>query len=247
MNNQSVLEIIQEILSNNKRPFMTVKALSIKMGAEIRRLIGIEDSNTSAAIRKIIEPQVKDKFIFHKKGPILYILVPSQPEDLVLAELDNVKGKSPASIARPLPFSKADVSKILNNLFETGRAKIKLDANLDTKIYLVDAPEKVQAPNVEQVHEPERTNTHPSDYSQEEFMKAFDSLDNGRIFVRICDLRKKLNWPRDLFDAILMMLRDKELIQMHIADESTMTPDEIKDCFVDENNYRMGTVTRNVR
>ena len=247
MNNQSVSEIIQEILDKNKRPFITVNQLSITMGAEIRRLIGIEDCHTAAAVRKVIEPQVKDKFIFHKKGPVLYILVPCQPEDLVIAEMDSVKGKSAKLIARSLPFSKADVAKILNNLVDSGRAKNKLNENLDTRYYLIDSPEKVQLSKVEPIHEPERTNTHPSDYSREEFMKAFDGLDNGRIFVRICDLRKKLNWPRDLFDAMLMMLRDKELIQMHVADESTMTPDEIKDCFVDENNYRMGTVTRNVR
>ncbi len=205
MNNQSVSEIIQEILDKNKRPFITVNQLSITMGAEIRRLIGIEDCHTAAAVRKVIEPQVKDKFIFHKKGPVLYILVPCQPEDLV--------------IARSLPFSKADVAKILNNLVDSGRAKNKLNENLDTRYYLIDSPEKVQLSKVEPIHEPERTNTHPSDYSREEFMKAFDGLDNGRIFVRICDLRKKLNWPRDLFDAMLMMLRDKELIQMHVADE----------------------------
>lgn len=247
MNNQSVSGIIQEILDDNKRPFMTVSKLSITMGAEIRRLIGIEDCHTASAIRKVIEPQVKDKFIFHKKGPITYILVPCQPEDLVIAEMDSVKGKSAKLIARSLPFSKADVAKILNSLVESGRAKNRLNENLDTKYYLTDSPEKSQTQKFEHIHEPERTNTHPSDYSREEFMKAFDELDNGRIFVRICDLRKKLNWPRDLFDSMLTMLRDRELIQMHIADESTMTPDEIKDCFFDENNYRMGTVTRNVR
>ncbi|MBQ7578740.1 MAG: hypothetical protein IJT21_10810 [Synergistaceae bacterium] len=243
-------DIVQEILSKNKRPFMTVKNLAVVMGAEAKRLTGINTQMTAAEIRKILEPLVMDKFIFHKKGPTLYILQPCEPEDLVIAEINNAKIKSAKWIARSLPFSKSDVAKIINSFVESGRAKIIINDNLDARIYLTDTPAiKTQPAKIEPESEPEpeKISTPSTDYSREEFMRAFESLDNGRVFVRICDLRKKLNWPRDLFDAILMMLRDKELIQLHIADESTMSPDEVKDSFIDENNYRMGTVTKNVR
>ena len=245
-----VPDIIQEILSKNKRPFMTVKSLAVSMGAEVKRLTGINPHMTATEIRKILEPLVKDKFIFHKKGPTLYILEPCEPEDLVIAEINNAKIKSAKWIAHSLPFSKADVAKIINGFVDSGRAKIIFNDTLEARIYLTDTPAiKTQAPKIEPEPEPEpeKISSSSSDYSREEFMRVFESLDNGRVFVRICDLRKKLNWPRDLFDAILMMLRDKELIQLHIADESTMSPDEIKDSFIDENNYRMGTVTKNVR
>ena len=75
--------------------------------------------------------------------------------------------------------------------------------------------------------------------------KTFYALDKGRIFVNIYELRRKLNWPREVFDAMLIKLRDEEIIQLHEGDASTKTPDENADCFIDENNIRMGTVTWN--
>lgn len=78
-----------------------------------------------------------------------------------------------------------------------------------------------------------------------DFKRAFDDNDNGRIFVKIPDIRRSLNWPRQVFDKMLRDLRNDEIINIYLADESTMTNDEIKDCFVDENNYRMGTITWN--
>ena len=76
-----------------------------------------------------------------------------------------------------------------------------------------------------------------------EFKKVFDELDKGRIFVRICDLRKKMNLPREEFDEILRKLCDAEVIQLHEGDASTMTREENNNCFTDENGVRMGTVT----
>ena len=76
-----------------------------------------------------------------------------------------------------------------------------------------------------------------------DFQAAFNELDKGRIFVRICDLRKKMNLPREVFDEMLRKLRDAEVIQLHEGDNSTMTADERADCFTDENGVRMGTIT----
>ena len=80
-----------------------------------------------------------------------------------------------------------------------------------------------------------------------EFHKTFDLLDKGRIFVRICDLRRNLDWPRDVFDKMLRDLRDNDVIQLHTGDASLMTPDEVADCFIDENNFRKGSITWHVR
>ena len=76
-----------------------------------------------------------------------------------------------------------------------------------------------------------------------ELKKAYDELDNGRIFVNIYELRRKMNLSREVFDEMLRKLRDAGVIQLHVGDDSLRTAEEINDCFVDENNYRMGTVT----
>ena len=71
----------------------------------------------------------------------------------------------------------------------------------------------------------------------------FRDLDRGRVFVRVPDLRRRLMWPREVFDGLLRVLRDEEALQLHAGDVTLMTPDEVEDCFVDEFGARKRTVT----
>ncbi|MBQ6773418.1 MAG: hypothetical protein IJP48_05060 [Synergistaceae bacterium] len=258
---KNAVEIVQEIINMQKRPFMTVKNLALVMGAQLRRQLGLEDCKTSAEIKRALEPLLGGKFIFHKKGAFLYILVPCDPVDLVRTELSTEQPKGAAGIASVLPYSKADVSRILNHLLDTGEAKLILSENLATRIIATGhkaadthevyefnsesesepEPESKAQQGLEQVQESNLS------FSQKKFINALRELDNGNYFVKIFALRQKLNWPREVFDDMLRELRDKEIIQMHIADTTLMTPDEVNDCFIDENNYRMGTVTLNAR
>ena len=245
-------DIIQEIIDKQKRPFMTVKNLVLAMGTQVKRELGLEYCRTSGEIKHVLEPLVGDRFIFHKKGAWMYILVPCDPVDLVRAELSPDKPKGASGIASVLPFSKADVSKILNHLLDTGEAKLILNVNLDTRIIATGRKADVLSKSDTESESKSEIrhiieSVQDSMFSQTEFINAIRELDNGNYFVKIPDLRKKLNWPREKFDSMLRDLRDKELIQMHIADITIMPPDEVNNCFIDENNYRMGTVTLNAR
>ncbi len=242
MPENNAADIIQEIIDKQKRPFMTVKSLTMSLGAKLRRVLGIEQCKSNTEIRHVLEPQIGDRFIFHKKGQVLYILVPCDPVDLVKAELSHDHPKGAAGIARVLPFSKADVSEILNHLLDTGEAKLILNELLDTRIiatghYDSDSDSKSNS----------GISTGRYRCNQEEFIEAVKELDRGNYFVKIPELRKRLGWPRENFDDMLRFLRDREIIQMHVADDTIMTPDEVSNCFIDENNYRMGTVTLNAR
>ena len=76
---------------------------------------------------------------------------------------------------------------------------------------------------------------------REQFHAAFRELDRGSIFVRICDLHRRMGWPREVFDDMLRRLRDNEVVQLHVGDVTLMTPEQVEDGFVDENGFRMGT------
>lgn len=77
----------------------------------------------------------------------------------------------------------------------------------------------------------------------EEMKAAYDELNvNGRIFVRICDMRKKINRSREEFDGMIKTLRNSGKISLHIGDASLMNIEEVKACFYDENGFRMGTM-----
>ena len=79
------------------------------------------------------------------------------------------------------------------------------------------------------------------------FRSAYDELHTFRMFVRLCDLRRSLGWPSEAFDGMIRALRDNRTIQLHRADESMLTKDEIQDCFLDENKTLMGLITWNDR
>ena len=73
------------------------------------------------------------------------------------------------------------------------------------------------------------------------FKATYDELHKFREFPRVPDLRRKLDWPREVFDDMVRNLRDSGTVQLEHADESIMTQDEILDCFVSEKNrIRMG-------
>ena len=75
------------------------------------------------------------------------------------------------------------------------------------------------------------------------FREAFDSLDRGKIFVRIFEVRRKLGWSVERFDAMLEYLRDEAIIQLHAGDNTSMTKEDILDSFIDENGFIHFTMT----
>lgn len=257
-------DVIAEIFRENKKSFMTLKQAVFHMPAQAKREAGIFGLTNAAEIQKIIEPQLENKYVFHRRGTFIFILEPKAHEEFILDTLEK-RAQTPKNIARFTPFSKKECSELIAELVNQGRLTVKVDDDLQARIYPnknQNAPAPSQQPEVqnekdekiEKQESPERNeknekneghekNTKYAEYTVENFRNAFHSLDNGRIFVKISDLRKTLGWPRNIFDSALKQLRDVSLIQLHTGDASLMTPEEINDCFVDENNFRMGTVT----
>ena len=235
---KKISDLILDVLNNSGKLFMPVKTLLSKMKAETRRELGIYSKPgeiTSSQIQEILEPKLIDKFVFTKKGSTLYILVPCDPTDVILSQLSAQKGKSPKEIARVTPFTLKECSVMFNDLSKNGSIYTLYNDELVPRIFLAENPVKEKPVKVQAANSAE--------YTQEKFIEAFKALDEGDFFVRICDLRKYLSWPREVFDDMLKNLRSKGIIHLYVGDESFMTPEEIQDCFIDENNIRMGTVT----
>ena len=241
MPEKNISDTIQNILDKNKG-FLSLSKLPSLLSNEIRQQLGIKKSGEKVAIlQKKIEAAAPDKFMFRKKGQSTYILIPCQSSDIVLGLLNTKKPIETKSI-NALPFPKPEFIQTVNDLVESGQAKITLTKDYKPQIFLADTRTKPAEPKyIEAVSAPS------GEYTQEKFHEAFIALDKGRIAVRICDLRRKLNWPREVFDNMLINLRDKEIIQLRTADASAMTVDEVQDSFIDENGFRRGSVTWNVR
>ena len=231
MSDKSIPDFIQSILEQHKG-FMKVKDLPAVMDFDMRRKLGFMKKNMPVKnIMKIIEPLAEDRFIFRKKGNIQYILVPCDPSEFVLAVLSD-KPVSPKVINRTLPFNKQDLINMLNELEEAGKIRIILNENFEPRIILSDVHEGHE--------ESVRSIKSSGEYSRERFKAAFDELERGQTFVNIPELRKKLDWPHDVFDEMIRKLRDEGIVQLHKTDLTIFQPE---DFFYDEENARRGMVT----
>lgn len=230
MSDKSIHEFIQSILGKHKG-FMKVKDLlnPVKdfvksMSLDDKRKLGLMGKNiTNKTLQQILE----DEFIFARNGSTQYILVPCEPSEIMLAALSD-KPVSPKFIAKTLPFSKQDFINMLNELEESGKIRIILNENYEPRIILRDNREIRSSISGE--------------YTRERFKAAFDELERGRVFVNIPELRKKLNWPHDVFDEMLRKLRDEETIRLVKTEVGNF---DVKDFFYDEDNQRRGMVTWN--
>ena len=235
--NAGVARALREILEGNGKGFMSLSSVKGAMGAPVRRQLGITDKMTGPSIKMKLEPHLGDGLEVRRKGNSFYLLYKCAPEELVLKHISPTVAKGPGAIARTLPFSKAEFLAALNKLLKDGRVvAASLTDKYEARLLAIKegeaAPARTISPNA-----PAFTDR------REEFRAAFNDLDRGKIFVRICELRRRLGWPREEFDGQLRRLRDEEVIQLHTGDVTSMTPDDVGDCFVDENGFRMGTVT----
>lgn len=115
----------------------------------------------------------------------------------------------------------------INTLLESNETKIILTENYVPKIFAEEKRPKKSIP-----HTPLKETD-----SLTLFKKAFDELKKGKKYVRICDIRRKLGWSREKFDCTLEQLYDNSKIQLHEGITSTMDESEVRDSFVDENNF----------
>lgn len=238
MSEKNLADLIQSLLEKNKG-FMCATRLRDVVGSEARRVLGIKSKDSGKNVARKIEQVIPGKFMLHTKGSKAYILIPCEPLELVAGLLSPTKALD-MRVVSGFPFTQAEFYELLNGLIDEGKAKVIFTDKGKPKIFGVEGVKAGRSESVKSVAGDEG-------YTVERFREAFDECDKGRIFVRICDIRRKLGWPRDVFDGMIRDLRDKRIIQLHTGDASLMTEDEVADCYIDENNFRMGTVTWHVR
>jgi hypothetical protein len=212
--------------------FVTLGKLSA-LPADLRKQI-VRKGKFGAEIQKAIAPYLGDALTLKRGSRSVYLVLKQTDEDLLFGIVAARAGKSLGVISRGIPFKKDDFFITLNRLLEQGYVRVTNIAQSGV-LFLAPCGAKQKtassAPSV-------------SPISKEAFMSAFGELEWARAFVRICDLRRRLGWPRADFDAMTRKLRDAGTIQLHAGNVTTQTPDEVEDGFVDENGYRMGNVTR---
>ena len=239
--NVNVLDVIQDILEKHKG-FIKASQLAPELPSNAREQLGIKSNASGQAIMKKLGAELEERFVLRKKGKDQYILIPCEPEDLLMSFLDDTKAITQKELSKVLSVLYAeDVATILTELVNSGRVRIVFDAILPAKLFLV------KEGIVQKERKSETQTVKSEECTQGAFRAAYDELHKFREFVRICDLRRELNWSREVFDEMMRKLRDNRTIQLFRADESMLTEDEIQDCFIDDRNFIMGIMTWNGR
>ena len=244
INVNNVLDLIQDIIDKHKG-FISVSEIAKELPRGARNMLGIKSNASGKIIMKKLGAELEERFILRQKGRAQYILTPCEPEDLLLSFLDENKPITQKELNRALRVLQTqEVASMLTEMVNDGRIRVVFDAVSPAKFFAVSSGSGKR----QTVSEKQSVQTvEPEDCTVENFRAEYDELHKFREFVRICDLRRKLNWPREVFDEMIRTLRDNRTIQLYAADESMLARDEIEDCFVDETNYRMGIMIWNGR
>ena len=233
-NAKKIADAIQKILDANNG-FMPISSLDKEMSRDLKAELGFKSADPMKIKAKKLIAATGDRFILRdkrrsskgKSQMSYYILTPCDPAELILALLSREEVMSPKGLARKMPFTNRDVCTLLNELVKAGKVTTMYDEMLEPKVSIIAG----------------KAEPKPGKYTQAKFREAYDELHKSREFVRICDLRRSLNWPREVFDEMVRRLRDSMAIHMAQVDNRYYSEDELADCWVDENNYRMGTVS----
>ena len=227
----SVAGELLEVLRLSGKDFMTLSAMREAMSAQLRKRLGLTGKKlTTPSLKRIFEPHLDETLEIRTNGRYTYLVVVRNPEDLIADFVREHPGRMAGGLATSLPFKKADFLSLLNGLLKKARLYAVLKDDYKARFFVSEEPGG-------------RVGADTFDKRREQLHAAFRKLNQKSIFVRICDLRRRLGWPREAFDDMLRRLSDKSVVQLHAGDVTLMTPDEVQDSFVDENGFRMGTMT----
>jgi hypothetical protein len=198
------------------------------------KFFGLTKKSTLPELEKTLTPFLGSELLLLKKKPdtkagkeILCLAYKLPMEVFVqeaLACYPLKKAFALKTIAAEVPMSKAEFVVLFNQMLTKKQLQI---TKIDDKFGIAEVG---------------LTSEHSSN-DEDSFRKAFDKLDGGRIYVRICNMRRELGWNEERFNTLLRKLRRESTIQLHAGDVSTMTEEDVLLSYTDENNFFYATIT----
>ena len=237
--NEIFTEELAKVLNKKNVDFITFGKLKKAMPAALKKQLGLTGKSGVAQIEKALLPHLGEVFMI-KRGSknSAYLTLKLHNEDLLLHVMQKNNWKIPRMDR--VPFKKDEFFTILSKLLEKGVICVK-KINKDYKILLI-APvnELPSSPNMMPEGQGSALSFSKGELkrrggvSEEEFKVAYQTLEQGNIYVRICDLRRHLGWRAEDFDAMLISLRDAGKIQLQTSATDSFTKDDIRDSFIDD-------------
>ena len=200
---------------------------------------------STAALEKTLTPFLGSELILLKKEPktkrnkeTVYLAHNLPSEEFVKQALQFTSAKKSLTleaIAGEVPLNKAVFVGIFNRMLATGQVLVRIDEKFKISEVQYESGNTLPTP-------PSQPLPSPSDDFML-FRRAFEKLDRGLIYVRICNMRRELGWSVERFDAVLNKLWDDGIVQAHAGDRYTMTDEDVALSYRDENGDTYGTLT----
>ena len=220
---RSVAEELVEVLKKKKMDFISLSKLKEALPAALKKRLGLTAGSSVTQTTKAISSHLGDALMLKQK----YLVFKQTDELLLCRTVQKNNGKIPRMDR--IPFKKGEFLAILNQLIERGTIRVKFDNDYKPLLTSIDDAPDVVLPQPRQV-------------SEKEFKIAYKELEGGNFYVRICDLRRHLDWTAQEFNTMLTNLRDSGKIQLQTGDTDFFTEEDIRESFVDENGFRKLTI-----
>ena len=209
------------ILHKRGKDYLTVRQIVASLSTRVRQQLSLTTRHTTADLLKKITPWLGESLQVYHASTSIYIGQKRAPTDLILHRVQQHPGISPRQLGLGLPLSKHSYITALNALLGTGTVVCTFKDNHMPILHLAANP-------------PARDPAPASGGDDRlTFHAAYNTIGQGRSFVRIHRLRDALPWPRARFDRVLRELLVDYTVELHGGDPSVMTAAELCDSFTD--------------
>jgi hypothetical protein len=236
MAEQNITEQLVEFLRSKKVGFILLSSLP----TPLKKSLGLKSDTNVGEIEKAIAPYLGGKLETRKKGSSYYLWLVQPLDETIFRALSSKGGETVGQLKNKVPLKTEEpLHEPLNALIDKGLIHLKLSKTLLPCVYRASTEAPQHTPAAPQEKKGPMTEALST---EEQFRAAFQELEGGKFYVRICDMRRRLNWPGQEFDMMLIKLRDAGQLQLQDGDTDFFTAEDIRDSFVDENGFRMLTM-----
>ena len=216
-----VAQDIQGILHKRGKDYLTVRQISAGLSQRVRQQLNLTTRHSPADMLKKLTPWLSESLQVYHGPTSIYIGQKRAPAEFILQRVQQHPGISPKQLGLGLPLSKRNYITALNDLLGTGTVVCTFKDNHMPMLHLSAkalAKDTAQASGGD-----DRSALHT----------AYQTIGQGRSFVRIHRLRDALPWPRAQFERVLRELLADYTIELHGGDPSVMAEAELRDSFSD--------------
>lgn len=227
LDNKEVTEELERRLKINNIKYMPLSQLKRELPKKIKNFLNL-DKKENRELKETFEPFLGNNLKIIKKikekKTTYYLFDDSKKDDfnsIAFEYIINNLTKSIPTIVNQWPFSKKWSYEYINSLLNKKTFKVFFNEN-GTSFFLPFDLSPQHSITIDEV---------------DIFKQTYFELENGRGFVKIFEIRRKIGWDNKTFDALIKKLLNQEKIVLKRGDPTKLSSSELSDSY-DANNFR---------